>query len=88
MGNRDMIHLIEYGDGYKQMTLVPSYVPKERRVFVSKQTEQQTVVSLPFEVRGVAEQVYVGIYEYTQGVNLMSVHIYSGESREEIAIST
>lgn len=28
MGNRNMIHLIEYGDGYKEMKLIPAYVPK------------------------------------------------------------
>ena len=29
MGNRNMIHLIEYGDGYQNMELIPSYVPKD-----------------------------------------------------------
>lgn len=29
MGNRDMIHLIEFGDGWKDHVFVPSYVPKE-----------------------------------------------------------
>ena len=48
MGNRDIIHLIEYGDGFKDHVVIPSYVPKERRVFVSKQTDDNIVVSLPF----------------------------------------
>lgn len=87
MGNRNMIHLIEYGDGFKEEAVVPSYVPKDRRVFVSKQTDDNIVVSLPFEVTGVAEVFYAGIYEYTQGANLMSLAIVDDETREEIALS-
>lgn len=65
MGNRNMIHLIEYGDGWKDQVIVPSYVPKDRRIFISKQTEDNIVTSLPFEVNGIAEVFYAGIYEYT-----------------------
>lgn len=36
MGNRNMIHLIEYGDGWKDEVIIPSYVPKEKRVFTAK----------------------------------------------------
>ena len=39
------------------MVVIPSYVPKDRRVFVSKQTEDNIVVSLPFEVNGIAEML-------------------------------
>jgi hypothetical protein len=69
MGNRNMIHLVEYGDGYQNLELVPSYVPKDKRVFVSRQTEEGIVLSLPLKVEGVGEVLYAGIYEYTQGVN-------------------
>ena len=44
-------------------------------------------MSLPFEVTGVAEVFYAGIYEYTQGANLMSLAIVDDETREEIALS-
>ena len=71
MGNRNMIHLIEYGDGWQDLVLIPAYVPKDRSLFISKQTEM----------------VYVGIYEYTSGVNLISLHIYDDLTREEVAIS-
>ena len=87
MGNRNMIHLIEYGDGWKDEVLIPSYVPKDRRVFVSKQTDDTIVSSLPFEVNGVAEVFYAGIYEYTKGANLLSLHIIDDETHEEVAIS-
>ena len=65
MGNRNMIHLIEYGDGWQDEVIIPSYVPKEKRVFTSKQTDETIVASLPFEVTGVAEVIYAGIYEFT-----------------------
>ena len=65
MGNRNMIHLIEYGDGWQDEVIIPSYVPKEKRVFTAKQTEETIVASLPFEVTGVAEVIYAGIYEFT-----------------------
>ena len=39
MGNRDMIHLIEFGDGWKDKVLIPSYVPKEHRVFTMKHSD-------------------------------------------------
>ena len=42
---------------------------------------------MPFEVSGVAEMFYAGIYEYTQGSNLMSLAIVDDETQEEIAIS-
>jgi len=69
MGNRNMIHLIEYGDGWQDMTLIPSYVPKDKRIFVAKQTDEQIVLSLPFQVDGEGDSIYAGIYEYTQGVH-------------------
>ena len=87
MGNRNMIHLIEYGDGWKDLEIIPSYVPKERRVFVSKQTDEEIVTSIPFEVTGVAEMFYAGVYEYTQGVNLLSLHVYDDDTHQEISIS-
>lgn len=65
LGNRNMIHLFEYGDGWQDLVLVPSYVPKDTRIFTSKQTDEEIVVSLPFEVTGIAEMFYAGIYEYT-----------------------
>ena len=36
---------------------------------------------------GVAEVFYAGIYEYTQGANLMSLALVDDETREEIALS-
>lgn len=36
---------------------------------------------------GLEEIVYAGIYEYTQGANLMSLHIIDDETHEEVAIS-
>ena len=33
------------------------------------------------------EMVYAGIYEYTQGANLMSLVIIDDETHEEIAVS-
>jgi hypothetical protein len=87
MGNRNMIHLIEYGDGWQDLALIPAYVPKERRVFISKQTDETIVVSIPFEVSGLEEMIYAGIYEYTSGANLMSLHIIDDETHEEVAIS-
>ena len=87
MGNRNMIHLIEYGDGWQDLVLIPAYVPKDRTLFISKQTDETVVVSIPFEIDGLVEMVYVGIYEYTSGVNLISLHIYDDLTREEVAIS-
>lgn len=88
MGNRDMIHLIEFGDGWKDHVFVPSYVPKEQRIFSIAHSDQVVVASLPFEVNDVAEMVYAGIYEYTQGVNLLSLHIIDDETHEEVAMSS
>ena len=51
------------------MELIPSYVPKDLTIFTCKSTEEQIVLSLEFEVEGVGEMLYAGIYEYTQGVN-------------------
>ena len=88
MGNRNMVHLIEYGDGYASMDIIPPYIPKEQRIFASKQTDESIVVSLPFTVTDLAEMVYVGLYEHTQGVNLMSLHIIDDETHEEVAMSS
>ena len=82
MGTREMIQLAE---GNKAPT--KSYVPKDRSVFIAKQTEETIVVSLPFEVTGAVEMFDAGLYEYTQGVNLMSLHIVDDETHEEVAIS-
>lgn len=69
------------------MVLIPPYVPKETRIFTSKQSEDTIVTSLPFEVTGLEEIIYAGLYEYTQGANLMSLHIIDDETHEEVAIS-
>ena len=87
MGNRNMIHLIEYGDGWQDLVLIPSYIPKHNKVFIAKQTEETIVASIPFEVNGIAETISAGIYEYTQGASLMSLHIIDDETHEEVAIS-
>ena len=87
IGNRHIVHLIEYGDGYESTEIIPSYVPKDKRIFTAQATEEQVVLSLPFNVEGIGEVFYAGIYEYTQGVNQMSLHIYRDETHEEVAVS-
>lgn len=79
--------MIDYGDNWKDMEIQPAYVPKDKRIFTAKQTDEQVVLSLPFNLAGVGGGIYAGIYEYTQGVNQMSIHIYEDETHEEIAIS-
>lgn len=85
-----MIHLIEYGDGFKDMKLVPAYVPKDKSLFAVNHAEREIVLHLPFTVgqdEGLSETMYAGIYEYTKGVNQMSLHIYEEETHEEVAVS-
>ena len=69
MGNKNMVNLIEYGDGWKERDIHPAYIPKEKRIFTAKQTDEQIVLSLPFTIDGEGAGVFAGIYEYTQGVN-------------------
>lgn len=88
LGNANMLHLFEDGDGFEEVVHIPAYLPKDPRVFVSKQTEDSIVVSLPFEVTDLAETIYAGIYEFTQGTNLMSLHIIEDSTGEEVAVST
>ena len=45
------------------------------------------MLSLEFTVEGIGETMYAGIYEYTQGVNQMSLHIYNGETHEDLVVS-
>ena len=47
------------------MDIIPSYVPKDKTVFVSRATDEGVVLSLPFTVDGLGEMIYAGIYEYT-----------------------
>ena len=39
LGNRNLIHLIEYGNGFQNMELIPAYVPKDKQMFVSEATD-------------------------------------------------
>ena len=44
-------------------------------------------MSLPFEVEGLSETIFAGIYEFTLGKSLLSIQILSQETREVVAMS-
>ena len=63
------------------------YQPKSQQIYVHKKVDESIVASLPFEVEGLEETIFVGIYEFTLGKQLLSVQILSRHSREVVAMS-
>jgi len=81
MGNRDIIGLLESPNGKKMdMSEFKPFQPFDARIFTSNETDKKIVVSLPFEVDTDSEFFYAGVYEYTAGVNLLSIVIYEKDS--------
>ena len=77
LGNRDIIGLLESPDGKKMdMSNFNPYQPKDSRIYTSTETDKKIIASIPFEVDADSEVFYAGIYEYTEGANLLSIVIY------------
>ena len=63
------------------------YLPKTQQIWTHKKFLDTVVASLPFEVEGLEETIFVGLYEFSLGRSLLSVHILSAETRETVAMS-
>jgi len=89
MGNRDIVGLLENPNGKKvDMTGFVPYMPKDSRIYTSLDTSAKIVASLPFQVESDSELFFAGVYEYTEGVNLLSLVIYEDVTHEEVAFSS
>jgi hypothetical protein len=51
-------------------------------------TSAKIVVSLPFEVVSDSEVFFAGVYEYTEGANLLSLVIFDEITHEEVEFSS
>jgi hypothetical protein len=89
IGNRDIINTLEKPTG--TMTLnnefIP-YLPKDTRIYTTLDTSNKIVVSLPFKVQSDSEIFFAGVYEYTEGANLLSLAIFDDATHDEVICST
>ena len=81
LGNRSMINLLTSTEnvhfGAKSPEYYTPYQPLDQRMFVHKKVEEPIVVNLPFEVRGISETIFVGVYEFSSGKSMLSTYILS-----------
>ena len=89
IGNRDIIELLETGNtikkeksGVKKNSFLDEspYQPKDSRIYSTADTDRKIITSIPFEVTTDSEMFFAGIYEYTEGANLLSLVIYEDKT--------
>jgi hypothetical protein len=64
------------------------YLPKDTRIYTALDTSNKIVASLPFEVTADSEVFFAGVYEYTEGANLLSLAVFDGETHKEVFVSS
>ena len=67
-------------------TAYTPYLPKTQQIWTHKKFQDTVVASLPFEVEGLEETIFVGLYEFSLGRSMLSVHVLSAETREIVAM--
>jgi hypothetical protein len=89
IGSRDIVRLLEspYGLTSSNEHFIP-YLPKDTRIYTTLDTSAKIVVSLPFKVETDSEIVFAGVYEYTEGANLLSLAIFDDTTHDEIVCSS
>lgn len=88
IGNRDIVGLLESPNGIKKdMSDYVPYLPKDTRIYTALDTASKIVVSLPFEVMTDSEIFFAGVYEYTEGANLLSLAVFDDTTHKEVEIS-
>lgn len=89
IGTREIISMLESRDKkQKDMSGFIPYLPKDDRIYTSLNTADFIIDSIPFTVDSDEEIFYAGVYEYSQGSNLLSLSLYSNETQSEIAFSS
>lgn len=89
IGSRDIVGLLESPNGVKQdMSEFVPYLPKDTRIYTALDTASKIVASLPFQVISDSEVFFAGVYEYTEGANLLSLAVFDDATHQEITVSS
>lgn len=89
IGSRDIIGLLESPNGVKlDMSEYVPYLPKDTRIYTVLDTASKIVASLPFEVKTDSEIFFAGVYEYTEGANLLSLAVFDDATHKEVYVSS
>ena len=68
MGNRSMLKLLSNSGSLAQdPSAYTPYLPKTQQIWTHKKFQDTVVASLPFEVEGLEETIFVGLYEFSLG---------------------